>query len=281
MLSYQHSYHAGGPADVHKHVALTLALTQLTAKPKPLSVIDLYAGDGVYALTAAAAQKTTEYQEGIAKLWAAPHPPAALGPYLDTVKRLNPGVLSLYPGSPDIARGLMRGEDRLILNELHPGAFTALKRWVGHDDRVAVHKRDGMEALLALVPPQVRRGLVLIDPSFEMKTDYTVIPERLALAVDKWREGIFMIWYPVLADARHKPLLTGIAAIGVPSFCAEFTLAQPSSEKGLRGTGIIVLNPSWKFDEEMAEAGKAVAKVLGGKHTTSWLRAKNQSTSEG
>src|SRR4051812_380707 len=122
MLSYQHSYHAGGPADVHKHVALTLLLNHPTAKAKPASVIDLYAGNGVYALTAAAAQRTGEYQDGIAKLWATPHPPAALTPYLDTVKRLNPGELSLYPGSPDIARQLLRKDDRLILNELHPTA---------------------------------------------------------------------------------------------------------------------------------------------------------------
>ncbi len=272
MLSYQHSYHAGGPADVHKHVALTLLLTHLTAKAKPASVIDLYAGNGVYALTAAAAQKTGEYHDGIAKLWAVQNPPAALGAYLRVVKHLNPGELSLYPGSPDIARQMLRPDDRLILNELHPTSFTALKGWVGHDDRIAVHKRDGLEALLALVPPQVRRGLALIDPSFEMKTDYTEIPVRLATAVEKWREGIFMIWYPVLADARHKPLLTGIAAIASPSFCAELTLPKPSSEKGLRGTGIVVVNPPWKFDAEMLEAGDAVAKILGGKHFTRWLR---------
>lgn len=272
MLSYQHSYHAGGPADVHKHVALTLLLNHLTAKAKPASVIDLYAGDGVYALTAAAARKTGEYQDGIAKLWSAPNPPAVLGAYLKTVKHLNPGELSLYPGSPDIARQMLRADDRLILNELHPGSFTALKGWVGHDDRIAVHKRDGLEALLALVPPLVRRGLALIDPSFEMKTDYTEIPVRLASAVEKWREGIFMIWYPVLADARHKPLLTGIAAIGKPSFCAELTLPKPFPGRGLRGTGIVAVNPPWKFDAEMAEAGQAVAKVLGGKHLTRWLR---------
>jgi 23S rRNA (adenine2030-N6)-methyltransferase len=281
MLSYQHSYHAGGPADVHKHVALVLLLRHLTAKAKPASVIDLYAGNGVYALTAPAAQKTGEYQEGIAKLWAEKNPPAALGRYLDTVKRLNPGELSLYPGSPDIARQMLRPEDRLILNELHPAAFTALKGWVGHDARIAVHKRDGLEALLALVPPAIRRGLVLIDPSFEMKTDYADIPERLATAVAKWREGIFMVWYPVLPDARHRPLLNGIADIPAPSFCAELTFKTASSDKGpadkgLRGTGVIVINPPWKFDSEMAEAGKALAKALGATHFERWLRPESQ-----
>jgi 23S rRNA (adenine2030-N6)-methyltransferase len=277
MLSYQHSYHAGGPADVHKHVALVLLLSHLTAKAKPASVIDLYAGNGVYALTAPAAQKTGEYQDGIAKLWADKNPPAALKAYLATVKGLNPGELSLYPGSPDIARQILRADDRLILNELHPSAFTALKGWVGHDQRIAVHKRDGLEALLALVPPVPRRGLVLIDPSFEMKTDYTEIPERLDKAVAKWREGIFMIWYPVLGDARHRPLLNGIANIAAPSFCAELTFTHPQSdkgptEKGLRGTGVIVINPPWKFDEDMTAAGKALAKVLGAKSFEKWLR---------
>ncbi len=271
MLSYQHSYHAGGPADVHKHVALVLALGQLAAKPKPAAMIDLYAGNGVYALTAPEAQKTGEYQDGIAKLWDRRDLPAALASYLATVKRINPGVLSLYPGSPEIARQLLRSDDLIVLNELHPGAFTALKRWAGRDARINVHKRDGLEALLALVPPKVRRGLVLIDPSFEMKSDYTEIPARLAKALDKWREGVFMIWYPVLADARHQPLLSGIAALAAPSFVAELNLAAAPNQ-GLKGTGIVVINPPWKFDGEMAEAGSALAKLLGGRHTTRWLR---------
>lgn len=271
MLSYQHSYHAGGPADVHKHLALVLLLAQITAKPKPAAVIDLYAGNGIYALTAPEAQKTGEYRDGIAKLWDMPNPPPALAPYLDVVKRLNPGVLSLYPGSPEIARQLLRDDDQIILNELHPGAFTALKRWAANDPRINAHKRDGLEALLALVPPNPRRGLVLVDPSFEMKSDYTDIPARLAKAVDKWREGIFVVWYPVLGDARHRPLLAGIEAIAAPSFVAEWTLTA-SPDQGLKGTGVVVVNPPWKFDGEMAEAGGALAKLLGGKHAARWLR---------
>lgn len=270
MLSYQHSYHAGGPADVHKHLALVLALRQITAKPKPATMIDLYAGNGVYALTAPEAEKTGEYHDGVAKLWDM-QPPPALAAYLDTVRRINPGALSLYPGSPEIARQLLREGDSIVLNELHPGAFTALKRWAGHDARINIHKRDGLEAMLALVPPKVRRGLVLIDPSFEMKTDYTEIPARLAKALDKWREGVFMVWYPVLADARHKPLLTGIAAIEAPSFLAELNLAA-APEQGLKGTGVVVINPPWKFDTEMADAGAALANILGGRHSVRWLR---------
>ena len=275
MLSYQHSYHAGGPADVHKHLALVLLLRHLTAKAKPAAVVDLYAGNGVYALSAPEAQKTGEYQSGIAKLWDLPNPPPAFAAYLGVVKRLNPGILSLYPGSPEIAQRLLRDTDHIVLNELHPGAFTALKRWAGNDPRINTHKRDGLEALLALVPPKVRRGLVLVDPSFEMKTDYTEIPARLAKAVDKWREGIFMVWYPVLGDARHLPLLTGIAAIAAPSVIAEWNFAA-APDKGLKGTGIVVINPPWKFDSEMADTGKALAKLLGGKHAMRWLRADDE-----
>lgn len=271
MLSYQHSYHAGGPADVHKHLALTLLLTQLTVKAKPMAVVDLYAGNGVYALTAPAAQKTGEYQEGIAELWDLADPPRPLRAYLETVKRLNPGVLSLYPGSPEIARQLLRDTDQIVLNELHPSAFTALKRWAGHDPRINIHKRDGLEAMLALVPPKIRRGLVLVDPSFEMKSDYTEIPLRLAAAAEKWREGIFVVWYPILADARHQPLLAGLKTIAAPSFSAE--LGFSGADKGLRGTGVAVINPPWKFDGEMADAGAALANILGGKHFTRWLRA--------
>ena len=277
MLSYQHSYHAGGPADVHKHVALTLLLRQITAKPKPATVIDLYAGGGVYRLAADEAQKTGEYRDGIAKLWNNPAP--ELAAYIAAVRKLNAKGLDVYPGSPELARQALRPGDQLILNELHPGALHDLKRWAGgtglakQDAEIAVHKRDGLEGLLGLVPPAIRRGLVLIDPSYEMKTDYTAIPETLAKAVAKWREGIFMIWYPVLADARHRPLLTGISAIPSPSVCVELTLPKPKTEGGLRGTGVIVVNPPWKFDTEMAAAGLAVAKGLGGKHSLVWLNA--------
>ncbi len=278
MLSYQHSYHAGGPADVHKHVALCLLLEHLTKKEKPFCVIDLYAGEGDYNLAGHAAQKTQEYESGIGHVWGASDAPSPVQSYLDVLHRLNPnGELRRYPGSPSLARAYLRDDDRLILNELHSTAFAELGRWARKDARIGVHKRDGLEAMVGLTPPQIRRGLVLIDPSYEIKTEYTGVPEKLAEAVRKWREGIYLVWYPVLKEGRHRALIDGvIASIDVPTFACElsFGAAKPGGEMpGLRGTGLIVVNPPWQFDDAMSEAGAWLAKNLGrAKHTTTWLK---------
>lgn len=272
MLSYQHAYHAGGPADVHKHAALALLLAHLAKKEKPFTVIDLYAGEGEYDLDHYAAQKTGEYREGIAAVWgAAKGAPPAVQPFLGAVRRLNAASeLKRYPGSPALARGFLRDDDRLILNELHKTAFSNLGRWARKDARIGVHKRDGLEALIALVPPTPRRGLVLIDPSYEVKSEYDDVPAKLAEAVRKWREGIFVIWYPALKEARHRAMLERIKQIDAEIYCDELAFA---GGKGLLGTGIIVVNPPWQFDEDMSEAGAWLARVLGRtKHAAMWLR---------
>jgi 23S rRNA (adenine2030-N6)-methyltransferase len=273
MLSYQHSYHAGGAADVHKHAALCLLLAHLNAKPKPYSVIDLYAGEGTYALDTAEAQKTAEYRDGIGKLWN--RDARGIGPLLEAVRAENPtGTLTFYPGSPAIARQAMRDDDRLVLNELHPGAFASLKRWARRDARITVHRRDGLEALLALVPPQPRRGLVLIDPSYEIKADYGAVPAKLGRALHKWREGIFMVWYPLISDGRHRPLVEGLKVLGAPCFASELHFerkarraiaAKERADVGLKGTGIAVINPPWQFDREMTKVSEALAGALDAK----------------
>ena len=278
MLSYQHSYHAGGPADVHKHAALCLLLAHLGAKPKPYSVIDLYAGEGVYPLDTAEAQKTAEFRDGIAKIWNCDV--AGVEPLLQAVRAENPGdTLTIYPGSPAIARRSLRDDDRLVLNELHPGAFAALKRWARRDKRITVHRRDGLEALLALVPPQPRRGMVLIDPSYEIKADYAAVPAKLAQALHKWREGIFMVWYPLLSDGRHRPLVDGLKTLKAPCFASELHFQRRSRRAiaakkpgtvGLEGTGVAVVNPPWQFDVQMSQAAEALAAALGASAEANW-----------
>jgi 23S rRNA (adenine2030-N6)-methyltransferase len=278
VLSYQHAYHAGGPADVHKHMALCLLLDHLAKKDKPFSVIDLYAGEGDYDLTGFAAQKTKEYAEGIGLLWDLKNTAPGVQEYLEGLRRLNPdGTLRKYPGSPALARLFMREGDQLVLNELHATAFPNLGRWARKDARISVHKRDGLEALVGLVPPRVRRGLVLIDPSYEVKTEYTAVPEKLAEAVKKWREGIYVVWYPVLKEGRHHALIDGIKAqVEGEIFNCELSLSavKPGEEPpGLRGTGLIVVNPPWRFDSAMITAGTSLAKTFGrGKHTATWLK---------
>ncbi len=281
MLSYQHAYHAGGPADVHKHALLLLALAHLARKAKPFVAIDVHAGEGAYALTRPEAEKTAEFRRGITRLWPPAKNAGTLAPYLDVVSAANPGgTLSVYPGSPAFVRACLREQDRLILNELHPGAAAALRRWVGNDPRIAVHKRDADEAIRALLPPEIRRGLVLIDPSYEMRGAYEETAAAVAAAVAKWPEGIFMVWYPHLADKRHVPLVEGLRKIETPMVMSELDLDSgglaDAPEKGLRGSGVIVVNPPWQFADDADALGKELAKRLGegprAKHSLTWLR---------
>lgn len=281
MLSYQHAYHAGGTADLHKHAALCLLLERLVEKDKPFAVVDLYAGHGVYDLTGGEAQKTKEFESGVGRLWLlrGKKSPSGIARLLGAVEVLNPtGQLVRYPGSPALARGFLRADDRLILNELHPGAFTDLKRWAARDRRITLHKRDGLEALLGLTPPPIRRGLVVIDPSYEIKSEYAEVPKTLRKAHRKWKDGIFLVWYPILADGRHEELVAGMETgfEGDVLRCAlMFDHSKAAKDApGLRGTGLIVVNPPWRFDQAMDEAGTWLAKALTktGRHECRWVR---------
>lgn len=281
MLSYQHAYHAGGPADVHKHAALCVLLDRLREKDKPFTVIDVYAGHGIYDLVGSEAQKTGESDAGIGRLWPSRDSrelPTAMAKLLAAVHAANAGGdLTRYPGSPALAQGALRPDDRLILNELHPTAFSDLKRWARRDQRLSVHKRDGLEALTALTPPPIRRGLAVIDPSYEIKSEYAGVPAAVGKAVRKWREGIYLIWYPILADERHRELVGGLESIGAESLSCElmFEGGKPAKDApGLRGTGLIVVNPPWRFDETMREAGDWLVKTMTprGRHEVRWLK---------
>ncbi len=278
MLSYQHAYHAGNPADVHKHVALALLLAHLARKDKPFAVVDLYAGEGDYDLSQFAPQKTGEYRHGIEPVLAAPRPPPALAPYLAAVRELNPdGEIKHYPGSPAWARAHLRADDRLILNELHPTAYANLGRWARKDERISVHQRDSLEALPALVPPTPRRGLVLIDPPYELKGEYTAVAEKLVEAHGKWREGIYVLWYAILNEGRHRGLLDILTAgIEAPILADEISFTLPKrgdGVSGLLGSGLVVINPPFQFDALMKEAGDWLARAFkDGRHSSRWLK---------
>ena len=167
MLSYRHGFHAGGWADVHKHVVLTALLLRLGDKATPYTVLDAFAGDGVYTLDGAEARKTGEHRAGISQVFAERDGPPSVDHYLSLVRNANPGgPLAIYPGSPALARDMLRREDHLILNELHPTAYAALRRWALDDRKVATHQRDAAEFLGAFATPKLRRGLVLLDPAY-------------------------------------------------------------------------------------------------------------------
>jgi 23S rRNA (adenine2030-N6)-methyltransferase len=263
MFSYQHGYHAGGFADVHKHTALCLLVEALKQKPAPFCYLDTHAGRGVYELTAAQAGRTGEWQRGIGRAYPCEPANETLRRYLDLVRGFNADdTLAVYPGSPAIVARLARADDRLVLVEAHPAEHAALRAAFRRDRRVHIHKRDGFEALPALVPPRERRGLVLVDPSYEVKADYLAVPEMVGATLRRWSGAIVAIWYPLLPDGRHAPLVAGFAALGRPVLFAELT--GPPRARGLFGTGLALVNPPWRFAAAFAAAGDKMAALLFG-----------------
>lgn len=288
MLSYLHGFHAGNFADVHKHWLLSLLLQHATKKASALTYLETHAGRGRYDLNSAQADKTREYTDGIARLWSSePHVPAqdktedhrpdALTPYLDAVQACNPTPgLRHYPGSPLIAQQRLRSQDRLILMEAHPGEHRALKQHLGHDTRIAVHRRDGYEGLGAFVPPRTPRLLVLIDPSYEDKDEYHQAPAHLLRAVRRARHGVYALWYPLLPAARHHTLLSEIQTHCPHPVLRSELHTRPAHGDGMHGSGMLVINPPWQLDTTLQQHGPALAQRLAeteGHFSCDWLVA--------
>jgi 23S rRNA (adenine2030-N6)-methyltransferase len=254
MLSYQHAYHAGNAADVHKHLALVMLLGRLRQKEKPFCVIDTHAGRGIYDLASPQAQKTREADSGVLCLSDTDAAPEPVRDYLALVAACNrDGQRRFYPGSAAIAQAMLRADDRAILLELHPQESAALKRNVASDPRISVHARDCYEGLPALLPPVIRRGLVLIDPSYEDKNEYEDIVGLLGRALDRWATGIYVLWYPLLPEARDRVLRRRLERLALPrTLISEYRFSV--SATGLQGSGLVVVNAPWQFDAELAAA---------------------------
>ncbi|MFO8005503.1 23S rRNA (adenine(2030)-N(6))-methyltransferase RlmJ [Thioalkalivibrio sp.] len=253
MLSYQHEYHAGNVADVHKHLLLWLVLDALLARPKPFVALDLFAGSGQYRLDAGAARRSGEWRQGIGRLWSVAGGPPALRAYLDSLRALQPdpaAELSWYPGSPQLIRSRLRARDRLIACELHPAAHATLQAGLRADPRCHVHCRDAREAARALFPPEPRRGLALLDPAYERNAEYDETAEIAAAIRRRWNTGILMIWYPVLAEGHHAALRDRLLAThaGERILFSELRLSQPVRGPGLQGSGMAVLGAPWQLE---------------------------------
>lgn len=275
MLSYQHGYHAGNFADVHKHIALVLLLRCLQQKPAPLCYVDCHAGRGKYDLRGEQARKTREADAGILRLFSASGAPDAARDYLDLVGSFNrDAALRCYPGSAALAQALLREQDRAILLELHPQEHRALKQTIGKDRRIGVHARDCYEGLPALVPPAIRRGLVLLDPSYEIKSEFEDVVTLLDKALHRWSTAVYLLWYPLLAGARERGLLNALRKRAPPSMLNSEWRIEAKSE-GLRGSGLIVINTPWQFESPFGDALAFVQSVLQppgpGDHRLRWL----------
>ncbi|PYG28043.1 23S rRNA (adenine(2030)-N(6))-methyltransferase RlmJ [Pelagimonas varians] len=258
MLSYQHSFHAGNLADVQKHAILAFVLDYLTQKDKPVSYIESHAGRGLYDLTDEDAQKTGEAAQGILKVsnWF-----DRKNPYLRALaaSRDTHGETA-YPGSPLIAQALLRPTDSLHLAELHPGENKALGR-VAWARNTKIYEQDGIELALSLAPPTPRRGVLLIDPSWEIKTDYKVIPAAIHNVTRKWNVGIVMLWYPILTDNRHGEMMQGLRDAYPDALNHEVKFPPAREGHGMIGSGMFVINPPWGLAEFTNTLSKRFSKL--------------------
>ena len=273
MLSYHHAFHAGNHADVLKHAVETLLLAQLRQKEKPFCYLDTHAGGGCYDLSGDWSQKKAEYQDGIARLWDERADWPELADYFSVIETLNEQTLRFYPGSPEVARHLTREQDRLALMELHNQEIEILRRHMGSDSRSAIHHRDGFEGLLGLLPPTPRRGLVLMDPPYELKEDYQRVLQTLKKAMQKWSTGIYALWYPILGkDAdRSRSMLELFKYAGFPSvLVAELEVAAQPDEWGMNGSGMLILNAPWQLDTQLADLLPRLCQRLAQSEEAQW-----------
>jgi 23S rRNA (adenine2030-N6)-methyltransferase len=267
-MNYRHAFHAGSFADVHKHAVLARILTHLRLKPAAFRVIDTHAGAGRYDLLGPEPLRSGEWREGIARVFAArgrSEVDALLAPYLDAVAAFNPNgdALRIYPGSPLIARHLLRPQDRLIACELEPQAAALLAAALRGDARAKALMIDGWTALNAYVPPKERRGLVLIDPPFEDPDDFARLWRVLAAAHRKWPTGIYLLWYPIKDRDAPDALARRLQRSTLPNLLrCELSLGAPRVPGGLLGSGLVVVNPPFTLEADLRLAMPVLCGLL-------------------
>ena len=267
MLSYRHGFHAGNHADVLKHFVLVQLLRQLTNKDKPLWVIDTHAGAGVYSLELGFAVRNAEFKTGIGRLWSRPDLPAVLADYVDQVRHVNPdGALRVYPGSPQIALQVTRAQDRLRLFELHTSESRALQEhFAGAGRRVAVVAGDGLKGLKAVLPPPSRRGLALIDPSYELVADYRAVRAAIRDALERFATGTYAVWYPQLRRLESDSLPDQLQRLATGDWLHVWlrVKAPAATGFGLHGSGLFVFNPPWNLETGLRAAMPTLVDALG------------------
>jgi 23S rRNA (adenine2030-N6)-methyltransferase len=282
-MNYRHAFHAGNHADVLKHILLLALLDALKKKDAPFFVLDTHGGRGRYLLAAPESRKTGEADAGILKLMGEAKMPEVVERYLRAVAANNPvGALIAYPGSPLLIAQALRDQDRLAACELQPDEANALKELFAHDARVAVHARDGYAAMKALLPPKLgatrfARGLVLIDPPYEVQdNEYPQIVSSLRDSLERWPHATYAIWYPIKQRRSLQPFFRKAAALPAKSvLLAELQVRADDSPLRLNGSGLLVLNPPWQFDQQIAPALpllKAVLGEAGAMTRLEWLR---------
>ncbi len=278
-MNYRHAFHAGNFADVVKHAVLALVIEHLKLKPKPFRVIDTHAGPGRYRLDGPEALRTLEWHHGIGRLIgpaAAPLPPEVatlLAPYLDVISQLNPdGELAVYPGSPLLAAHLMRADDRLVANELHPDDARQLVQGLGRDPRTRILERDGWQVLKASLPPRERRGVVLIDPPFEVAGETARLVSALDEGLKRFQTGTYLLWFPLKERATFAELQAALAGIELERVLwVEIDVgAPPERPTALSASGLAILNPPFRLQEQLTILLPFLAERLARHGTGRW-----------
>lgn len=258
MLSYRHGFHAGNHADVIKHLIYQYVLGYMSKKDKPFSVIDTHSGAGAYKLADAFADKNKEYETGIAKLWQVTQAPESVLNYVEAVKRFNSehnfDKLSLYPGSPWFALDQLPLQGKAFFHELHPSDFDLLRQFVRTNRyRKAIHG-DGYKESVGLFPPPSKRGVVIVDPPYELKQDYQDVVSYLSQMWKRFNSGVYLLWYPVVDRHRIDTLEQALIASGMRNIqLFELNVENDKDEKGMTGSGMVVINPPWTLQQEMAQ----------------------------
>ena len=264
-MNYRHAFHAGGFGDVVKHAVLSVALARMILKPKPILLVDTHAGIGRYELAEAWPARTGEYLSGIVPVLAAATAlPACLSPWLDMVGDLNrEGEVRQYPGSPELLARLSRPVDRVVLSELHPVDAKTLAATWRHDRRVTVHAQDGWATLRASLPPRERRALVLIDPSYESRTELANLPVAIEQAHRRFSSAAFLVWYPIKSRPDVWRFHEALIATNIPDMhAAEVTLAGEDTNLALYGCGLILINPPWPLRDQLSGVLEPLQRIL-------------------
>jgi len=265
-MNYRHAYHAGNFADVMKHIIIVRLIEHMKRKDKPFRFVDTHAGIGMYDLSGDQAQRSGEWRDGAGKLADATLEPigvppgSALGgllaPYFDVLKAVNRGcgepVPRFYPGAGEFARRLMRPDDRLLLNELHPEDARALRRQVGRDERVGTMQLDGWMVLKSVLPPKERRGIVLVDPPFEEPGEFERLQSALDEATSRFATGVSVLWYPIKEGGAAERFVKRMATRGLRRLLvAELMIRHPDMPRGLNGSGLLIHNPPYGVDQQL------------------------------
>jgi 23S rRNA (adenine2030-N6)-methyltransferase len=260
MFAYRHAFHAGNHADVLKHIVLQQVMQYMMQKDKPYWVIDTHAGAGIYSLASKEAQTKGEYLQGIARLSLQDETDPAIVAYLELLTRINKdhgyacldGQYPMYPGSPLIAEYLLRADDRLRAFELHPSDAPLLEDLFHKHKQVKVFAEDGFHALKALLPPPTKRAVILMDPPYEIKTDYDKVVQAVREGMQRFAEGVYLIWYPILPRADYRRMLDGLKKLSDKTLNVSMQVQAPNADGfGLLGSGVFMINPPWTMAATM------------------------------